>query len=153
MGNYLLAHLSPPPTHHPHTSCPLLLCFFPLHWGRIIEWLLIICWGLELWGCTAMLRITATFLPTMWIQVRREFLTWDLQFSRFEAIYDTKHTCIIVETTPALLASIGEQSRAYAHLLHVFVTLSAVQSFAPTMYTAISRKVVGKKCARDNPER
>ena len=28
MGNYLLAHLSPPPTHHPHTSCPLLLCFF-----------------------------------------------------------------------------------------------------------------------------
>ena len=47
-GNYLLAHLSPPPTHHPHTSCPLLLCFFPLHWGRIIEWLLIICWELEL---------------------------------------------------------------------------------------------------------
>ena len=28
MGNYLLAHLSPPYTHHPHTSCPLLLCFF-----------------------------------------------------------------------------------------------------------------------------
>ena len=28
MENYLLAHLSPPSTHHPHTSCPLLLCFF-----------------------------------------------------------------------------------------------------------------------------
>ena len=28
MGNYLLAHLSPPPTHHPHTSCPLL--FLPI---------------------------------------------------------------------------------------------------------------------------
>ena len=28
MGNYLLAHLSPPLTYHPHTSGPLLLCFF-----------------------------------------------------------------------------------------------------------------------------
>ena len=38
--------------------------------------------------------------------VRREFLTWDLQFSRFDAIYGRKHTCIKVQSTSALLASV-----------------------------------------------
>ena len=72
--------------------------------------------------------------------VPREFLTWDLQFSRFEAIYDRKHTCIKVEITPALLASIlvvfkmalGQKKIVNSHvLMHTYyMYLSLCQRYS-----------------------
>ena len=66
------------------------------------------------------------------LAVLRRFIIVNIPFSKYEPSLFACFNSRLIQNDFG--GKDGEQSRAYAHLLHIYVTLSAVESCASTMY-------------------